>query len=352
MMDNDSLTTTTVETPETLTALVNVPQRSLEDAGYLADQIAARNTFARYRERKAPDTIRRHRADLDLFTTYLQQIPGVQVPENLYDDPAAWDGMTRGLVEGFVQWQLHKGYAIGSVNMRLSTVKLYCKLAQGAGTLDEEHAAMIRTVMGYQGREGRRIDAKRPVTRVGAKKDEQTHFTVAQAKALINQPDTPQGRRDRVLMCLLLYHGLRCEEVQLLQVTSFDMQRGEFHFEQPKVGGELRHRLHMETYLAVKAYFENDHPTGPLLLGSRKNGRLSGTMNKSAINQRVRSLGMQIGIEHLSPHDCRHFWATSASEAGTDLEQLKQAGGWTSLEMPSRYIKRRAIANERIKLEH
>ena len=108
----------------------------------------------------------------------------------------------------------------------------------------------------------------------------------------------------------------------------------------------------METYLAVKAYFENDHPTGPLLLGSRKNGRLSGTMNKSAINQRVRSLGTQIGIEHLSPHDCRHFWATSASEAGTDLEQLKQAGGWASLEMPSRYIKRRAIANERIKLEH
>jgi integrase len=63
-------------------------------------------------------------------------------------------------------------------------------------------------------------------------------------------------------------------------------------------------------------------------------------------------LGEQIGIEHLSPHDCRHFWATSASEAGTDLEQLKQAGGWASLEMPSRYIKRRKIANEQIKLSH
>ena len=135
-------------------------------------------------------------------------------------------------------------------------------------------------------------------------------------------------------------------------MSAFDLEKGEFHFEQPKVDGELRHRMHLETYLAVKAYLEQDHPTGPLLLGSRKGGRLTGTMSKSAINQRVRSLGEQIGVENLSPHDCRHFWATSASEAGTDLENLKQAGGWASLDMPSRYIKRRRIANEQVKLSH
>lgn len=50
------------------------------------------------------------------------------------------------------------------------------------------------------------------------------------------------------------------------------------------------------------------------------------------------------------PWDCRHFWAISASEAGTDLENLKQADGWASLEMPSRYIQRHHIANERVKL--
>jgi integrase len=260
--------------------------------------------------------------------------------------------MTRGLVEGFVQWQIRAGYAIGSINMRLSTVKLYCRLAQGAGALGEEQAAMIRTVMGYRGREGKRIDAQCPVTRVGDKKAEPTALSVAQANALIEQSDTPQGRWDRVLMCLLLYHGLRCEEIPLLQVSSFDLRAGHFCFEQPKVGGELRHRMHLQTALVVKRYLEEDHPTRQLLLGSRKNGQLQGTMSKSAINQRVRWLGEQIGMKKLSPHDCRHFWATSASEAGTDLENLKQAGGWASLEMPSRYIKRRMIANEQIKLSH
>ncbi len=337
---------------ETRTDIARVEEFSLAQAGRLADEIAARNAFARYRERKAPETVRRHRADLNLFTIYLQQLPGVQAVGDLSTDPVAWQGMTKGLVEGFVQWQLREGYAIGSINMRLSTVKLYCKLAQGAGALDEEHASMIRTVMGYRGREGKRVDASRPVRRVGEKKAEHTSLTVAEAQALIQQPDTPQGRRDRVLMCLLLYHGLRCEEVQLLQVSSFDLVTGHFRFEQPKVGGELRHQMHMQTYLAVKHYLEQDQPSAALLLGSRKDRRLEGTMSKSAINQRVRWLGEKIGVEHLSPHDCRHFWATSASEAGTDLENLKQAGGWASLEMPSRYIKRRAIANEKVKLSH
>ena len=336
------------------TSIISVPieEFSLAKAGERADEMVAQSTFTRYRERKAPQTLRRHRADLALFKTYLLQIPGLHPLGDLYLDPIAWQGMTKGLVEGFVQWQLQAGYAIGSINMRLSTVKLYCKLAQGAGVLDEDHAARIRTVMGYRGREGKRVGAGRPVTRVGDKKAEHTVLTIAQAKALIEQPDTPQGRRDRVLMCLLLYHGLRCEEVQLLQVSSFDLAMGHFSFEQPKVNGELRHQMHVHTYLAIKRYQEEDHPIGPLLLGSRKNGHLQGTMSTSAIYQRVHWLGEHIGVERLSPHDCRHFWATSASEAGTDLENLKQAGGWASLDMPSRYIQRRTIANEKVKLSH
>jgi len=75
-------------------------------------------------------------------------------------------------------------------------------------------------------------------------------------------------------------------------------------------------------------------------------------MSKSAINQRVRFLGKKIGVDQLSPHDCRHFWAWSAAEAGTDLESLKQAGGWASLDMPSRYIKRREVANEKVRLSY
>ncbi len=150
--------------------------------------------------------------------------------------------------------------------------------------------------------------------------------------------------------------GLRCEEVTLLQVEAFDLDKAVFCFEQPKTGKELRHELHLQTYLALQRYLMLDHPskTGPLLVGSRKGGTLTGGMSTSAINQRIRALGKRVGVTSmiLSPHDCRHFWASSATEAGTDLESLKQAGGWSSLEMALRYIKEREIANENVKLAH
>lgn len=343
-------------TPNEQTALVLQPPLSLGQAGQLADQWTAASTFARYQERQAANTLRRHQADLALFTTYLQAIPGLDHVGDLYHEPSAWEGMSKGLVEGFVQWQLQHGYAIRSVNARLSTVRLYTRLALSAGVLEEHHAAMIRTVIGYRGREGQRVNAQRAVSRVGAKKAQWTELTIEQAHELINQPDTPQGRRDRLLLCLLLYHGLRCSEVAQLQVDSFDLAKGIMTFEQPKTGKRLRHHLHLHTSLAVIHYLAQDHPTrtGPLLVGSQKGGKLTGGMSTSAINQRIRALGKRIGVTRLvlSPHDLRHFWATSATEAGTDLESLKQAGGWSSLEMPLRYIKEREVANERVKLAH
>ncbi|HHY54616.1 MAG TPA: tyrosine-type recombinase/integrase, partial [Chloroflexi bacterium] len=69
-----------------------------------------------------------------------------------------------------------------------------------------------------------------------------------------------------------------------------------------------------------------------------------------AVSDRVRVLGEAVGLEGLSAHDCRHYWATRAASQGTDPFALRDAGGWSSLAMPSRYVEAAAIANERVKL--
>src|SRR5688500_2230879 len=128
-------------------------------AGQAANQAAALATFTDYRTRKAPNTIRRQDADLQLFADYLKAT-GVPVG-NLAEDPPAWLGITWGLVEGFVKWQLLQGYAVDSVNVRLSTVKQYAQLALKAGALDVAEYAMIRTVKGYSHKEKPNIDGSR-----------------------------------------------------------------------------------------------------------------------------------------------------------------------------------------------
>jgi integrase len=87
-----------------------------------------------------------------------------------------------------------------------------------------------------------------------------------------------------------------------------------------------------------------------LLAGSTKNGELKGSLSIRAIFNRVRLLGRQIGLSDLSPHDCRHTWATLASRAHTPLERLMDAGGWASYAMPLRYIQSNEIANDGVKL--
>jgi hypothetical protein len=43
--------------------------------------------------------------------------------------------MTWGIVAGFAAWLLKRGYAIGTVNARMSVVKIYARLAMQTGAI-------------------------------------------------------------------------------------------------------------------------------------------------------------------------------------------------------------------------
>lgn len=324
-----------------------------------ANNVAARHTFSDYRERKADNTLRRQDADLALFADFLRSVGIPADSQALATQPAAWKDITWGLVAGFVGWMLKQDYATGTVNVRLSTVKTYAKLASKAGTLDKLEYLQIKDVSGYSRVERKRIDDRRheagtDTRRTGGKKAEAVRISPEQAKAFKHQPDTPQGRRDAVLCCLLLDHGLRCGEIALLDVSHVDLKSGELRFYRPKVDKVQTHRLTPDTKRALTAWADSgDMPVvGPLLRSSVKGGALtSAGMTERAITKRVRFLGKQVGIEGLSAHDCRHFWATTAARKGTDPFALQEAGGWNSLAMPRRYVEAARIANEGVHLE-
>jgi len=142
------------------------------------EQAIRTGSFERYQKRKTENTVRTHRAHLTLFETYLSEV-GVPL-RGLFTRPASWGTITFGLVEDFVEWQLRKGYAIKSINERLSTVKRYASLACKAGGLATEELFLIREVKGFRRVEGRRIDAQRSIARVGDKKAAPTFLTQEQ----------------------------------------------------------------------------------------------------------------------------------------------------------------------------
>ncbi|MBX2997783.1 MAG: site-specific integrase [Caldilineaceae bacterium] len=341
--------TTTTQT----TAIERAGQ--MAQAGQIANSYAERGVFADYLTRKSGETIRRQRADLGLFADFLCAAGVTDCPtaDDLMGSPATWQGVTWGLVEAFREWQVSQGYAVGSVNVRLSTVKAYAGLATKAGVLSAQNHALIKTVAGYSRKEAKRVDERREQTRTGAKKAASISLTKEQADALKAQPDTPQGRRDAVIMALLLDHGLRVGELAGLEVAHFNLKAGTFTFYRPKVDKEQTHKLTADSLRAVRAWLTSGDatPFGPLLRGSRKGGKLTESgMTERAITDRVRVLGESVGVAGLSAHDCRHYWATRAAQQGTDPFRLQEAGGWSSLAMPRRYVEDARIANEGVKL--
>jgi integrase len=320
------------------------------------DQIAnahAAAVFTEYQQRHAANTINRQRSDLARFAEYLAVVQIPTTAEALATDANAWRGMTWGWVAGFVQWQMQQGFAGTSVNVRLSTVKTYAALAFKSGTMDATEYQQIKAVTGYSRKEQRRIDETRDVKRVGTKKAKAILLTDEQGKVLrSNHPDTPQGRRNRFMMCLLLDLGLRVGEIVLLRACDFDLEAGTVTFYRPKVEKTQTHHLTNGLWDVARSYIGQDvtDPQAPLLRASVKGGKLSHNgITRFGIAKRVQELGRMIGLDNLSPHDLRHSWATRAAKSNTDAFALRDAGGWSSMAIPMHYMEAAKVANEGIR---
>lgn len=335
-------------------ALINqLDQPAVLTAGQAANRAAATWAFLDYRGRKSANTLRTHDAALDLFARFLIDRGAAALADldaaALASDPAAWSGVTWGIVEGWKLDQLNRGYSVATVNNRLSVVRVYAGLASKAGIIPAGELTLIKAVAGYGVTEGKRVDERRPRARVGAKKAAAVGLTLDQARRL-KRPTvtTGQAARDALIMCLLLDHGLRLGELAGLTVEALDLEAGMMTFYRPKVDKTQTHRLTADTMTAARRYLAMRPTFGPgLWVASDRRGRLlARPMSARAISKRVGLLGLDVGAAGLSPHDCRHYWATNAAGAGTGVFSLRDAGGWSSVAMPARYVEAAAIANE------
>ena len=117
-------------------------------------------------------------------------------------------------------------------------------------------------------------------------------------------------------MCLLLDHGFRVGEAAILTRKAFDLKAGTITFYRPKVDKIQTHELTVDTRRAASAYLQHDAPAEVILWRrsckgtSKLSTAMSTTSAGRALTKRVELLGRHAGIDGLSAHDARHFWAT------------------------------------------
>jgi integrase len=321
------------------TAIIRQPITDLADVSALAEEFSKATRLTRYQEGLRDETIRRQKTDLATFARFLASI-NTQAGD-FYNDLSAWQGIRAGLLEAFIEWQKLQGYAIGTINVRLATLKAYCHLAYEVGILDIDTHTHIQGVKGIQRKQARNIDARRTPTRVGAKKAQAVEIPIELLPVLKHPATGFLAKRDALLMCLLLDHGLRVGEIAILKRNAIALRSRLLTFYRPKVDEPQTNRMTDDTLAAARAYLAT--------LPAKQESLFD--LAVISIQERVRTLGEFVGINGLSPHDCRHSWATRAASHGTPLDRLRQAGGWSNIQTPLRYIRDSAIANEGVILE-
>lgn len=169
-----------------------------------------------------------------------------------------------------------------------------------------------------------------------------------QAKALLDAPpgDSLKGLRDRAVLAVLLYHGLRREECAQLQTGDLQERRGVRHLRVLGKGGKVRFLpLHTVAAQRIYAYLELDRERGPVhgplfrSIGGRSRGA---ALTAQGIYQLVGLWATAAGIEvdGLGVHGLRATAATNALEHGADIAKVQSWLGHANISTTRLYDRR------------
>lgn len=223
-------------------AAQNTPTHESEQArqtvaqlGTLVSEAASALVLDDRRWRSARRTQLRQHDDLVRFARFLAELAThaglpftdpASYAERLAADLSEWQSITWGHVQAHMAWMLDCGYAVGTIDNALSTLKVYARLAQRAGALAADDLTRILDLHPFGYRGGLIVDDHRPADkrrRPGAKKGQPTAISPEEAQILkTSHPDNPRGRRDALLLTLLIDHGLRVGEVVALRVEDIE----------------------------------------------------------------------------------------------------------------------------------
>jgi integrase len=215
-----------------------------------------------------------------------------------------------------------------TINVRLSAIRKLVGEARRNGMIGLEEAANLSDVP----------NVRQKGTRLG------NWLTREQAKELLAVPDrsTLKGKRDYVILALLVGCALRRQELASLNIEAIQLREGRWVIIDLRgKGGRIRTvavpiwvKQGIDAWMAA-ARIEKDMLLRPL----SKTGKMVGDeLGDWAIWSVVEQSSKQIGIEHFGAHDLRRTCAKLCRKNGGDLEQIKFLLGHSSIQTTERYL--------------
>lgn len=236
----------------------------------------------------------------------------------------------------YAQTLTHSGRAFLKAAVRLLAGEMVNQLKGHVtpDTLNQTHAALMR------------LEALTDNIKVKKATGEKLHtwLSPVQIKRLMNtcSSGTLEGRRDWIILGLLVGAGLRREELAALSfdavitVTAKGKNRTVL---QVKGKGAKDRTIPVNDALAARLAEWKEETGGGMV--ARSLGRaqeLGERLSAVGVFDVVRKHGVEIGLSNLAPHDLRRSYAQNGYEAGVPITQISVLLGHSSVQTTQRYL--------------
>jgi integrase len=215
-----------------------------------------------------------------------------------------------------------------TINVRLSAVRKLVGEARRNGMIGQEAAASLTDIP----------NIRQKGTRLG------NWLNREQAKELLAVPDrsTLKGKRDYVILALLVGCALRRNELAELDVETIQQREGRWVLADLEGKGRRIRTVAIPIWVkqGINAWMTAAGiEDGRLLRSVSKSGKVNrDTLSDWAVWSVVEQSSKQIGIERFGAHDLRRTCAKLCRKNGGDLEQIKFLLGHSSIQTTERYL--------------
>ena len=195
--------------------------------------------------------------------------------------------------------------------------------------------------------------------RHGVREGKTPALSDAQVNRLLDSIDdsTVKGKRDIALLSVLLYHGLRRDEVCKLKIEDRETREGALCFTVEGKRGKTRFiPIHPHSRRLIDDYLGamnlSGQNTGPLFRPVKNNttGTLDKTLSTDAVYKIIRKHGFAAGltddIRNVRPHVMRATAATNALRHDADIKEVQQWLGHADISTTRLYDRRDAAPED------
>lgn len=255
---------------------------------------------------KAPKTVESYTGDIRAFLEWLES------KSNIFTG-----NLKRFHITSYRSYLVQNNYEINTINKKLNSLQSFNQFLMDRGYLTEQV-----------------VDLKKDKVKLAAGSEKEVEvFTDDEVEKLLF---FIQGEnilsRDRLIVLLLLYTGVRVSELVNIKLRDVDLLSMNLTIAWGKGGKRREVPLKGEVIEAIKEYLQGQRKDNKfvdseyLILTNR-----SAKMDRDAINRLLNRLESKLSIR-MHPHKFRHTFCTNLLKRGVELTTVAKLAGHSSIQ--------------------